>query len=134
EQLIVNLSSVPGLTVASRTSAFAFKDKTNVSAAEIGRALSVDNILEGSVRRAGDRLRVFVQLTDARGGRGLWSETFEIRNADVFAMQDSISKTILDKLRVRLAGGMPRQLSHPGTANLVAYDLYLRARHQFSKF
>jgi eukaryotic-like serine/threonine-protein kinase len=134
DQLIVNLSSVPGVTVASRTSAFTFKDRKDVSAADIGRTLHVDNILEGSVRRSGDRLRVFVQLTNARDGSGIWSETFEARNAEVFAMQDSISHAILDKLRVRLAGGAQRQLSHPGTANLAAYDLYLRARHQFNKF
>jgi serine/threonine protein kinase/TolB-like protein len=134
EQLIVNLSSVPGLTVASRTSAFTFKDRKNVRAADIGRALSVDNILEGSVRRAGDRLRVFVQLTNAEDGRGLWSETFEVRNADVFAMQDSISRAILDQLRVKLVGNTSRQLPNHGTANLAAYDLYLRARHQFNKF
>ncbi len=134
EQLIVNLSSVPGLAVASRTSAFTFKDRKNVSAADIGRALRVDNILEGSVRRAGDRLRVFVQLTNTRDGTGLWSETFEVTNANIFAMQDSISTAILDQLRVRLAGSTPRQLSQPGTTNLAAYDLYLRARHQFNKF
>jgi eukaryotic-like serine/threonine-protein kinase len=134
EQLIVNLSAVPGLTVASRTSAFTFKDRKNVSAADIGRALHVDNILEGSVRRAGDRLRVFVQLTNAADGKGLWSGNFEARNADVFAMQDSIAYAILYKLRVRLAGDAARQLSHAGTSDLAAYDLYLRARHEFSKF
>lgn len=134
EQLIVNLSSVQGLAVASRTSAFTFKDRRNVSAAEIGRALGVDNILEGSVRRAGDRLRVFVQLTNARDGRGIWSRTFEVSTADVFAMQDSISTAILDNLRVRLADSPSRPVSHPGTSNLAAYDFYLRARHQFNKF
>jgi eukaryotic-like serine/threonine-protein kinase len=134
EQLIVNLSSVPGLAVASRTSAFTYKDRNNVSAADIGRALRVDNILEGSVRRDGRKMRVFVQLTDPKDGKGLWSETFEASNADVFAMQDSIAHAILDKLRVRLAGGAPRQLSNTGTANLAAYDLYLRARHEFNKF
>jgi serine/threonine-protein kinase len=134
DQLIVNLSSVQGLAVASRTSAFTFKNRQNVSAAEIGRVLGVDNILEGSVRRAGDRLRVFVQLTNTRDGRGLWSDTFEVGSADVFAMQDSISNAILDKLRVRLSGRAPRPVSHPGTSNLAAYDFYLRARHQFNKF
>ena len=134
EQLIVNLSSVPGLAVASRTSAFTFKDRSNVSAADIGRALRVDNILEGSVRRAGDRLRVFVQLTNTQSGRGIWSRTFEVDRTDIFAMQDSISNAILENLRVRLAGSTARRVSHPGTSNLAAYDLYLRARHQFNKF
>jgi TolB-like protein len=134
EQLIVNLSSVQGLAVASRTSAFTFKDRQNVSAADIGRELKVDNVLEGSVRRAGDRLRVFVQLTNTRDGRGIWSNTYDVSTADVFAMQDSISTAILDNLRVRLEGGPARQVSHPGTSNLAAYDLYLRARHQFNKF
>jgi TolB-like protein/tRNA A-37 threonylcarbamoyl transferase component Bud32/Tfp pilus assembly protein PilF len=134
DQLIVTLSSVPGLSVASRTSAFTFKDRKNVSAAEIGRVLNVDNILEGSVRRAGDRLRVLVQLTNAKDGSGLWSETFEARNNDVFAVQDSISRAILDRLRVRLAGNAPAQLTQHGTANVAAYDLYLRALHQFNKF
>jgi TolB-like protein/tRNA A-37 threonylcarbamoyl transferase component Bud32 len=134
EQLIVNLSSVQGLAVASRTSAFTFKDRQNVSAADIGRALKVDNVLEGSVRRAGDRLRVFVQLTNTRDGRGIWSNTYDVSTADVFAMQDSISTAILDNLRVRLEGTPARQVSHPGTSNLAAYDLYLRAQHQFNKF
>jgi eukaryotic-like serine/threonine-protein kinase len=134
DQLIVTLSSVPGLSVASRTSAFTFKDRKNVSSAEIGRVLNVDNILEGSVRRAGDRLRVLVQLTSAKDGSGLWSETFEARNKDVFAVQDSISHAILDRLRVRLAGNAPAQLTQHGTANVAAYDLYLRALHQFNKF
>jgi TolB-like protein/tetratricopeptide (TPR) repeat protein/tRNA A-37 threonylcarbamoyl transferase component Bud32 len=134
DQLIVTLSAVPGLSVASRTSAFTFKDRKNVSAAEIGRVLNVDNILEGSVRRAGDRLRVLVQLTNARDGSGLWSETFETRSSDVFAMQDSISRAILDRLRVRLTGNAPTQLTQHGTAVVGAYDLYLRALHQFNKF
>ncbi len=134
DQLIVTLNEVPGLVVASRTSSFSFKNRQDVTSAAIGRILHVDNLLEGSIRRDGDRLRVFVQLTNAADGRGLWSDKFDAKRADLFAVQDSISRVILDRLRVRLSGDAPRQLSHPGTANLAAYDLYLRARHQFNRF
>lgn len=133
DQLIANLSSVPGLSVASRTSAFSFKERKNVSAADIGTALHVRNLLEGSVRRAGDRLRVLVQLTDASDGHGIWSATFEAANRDVFAVQDSISNAILQRLRVRLTGSAT-QFSSRGTSNLNAYDFYLKGRHEFNKF
>ena len=134
EQLIVTLSSVPGMAVASRTSAFTFKGRKDLSAGEIGRSLHVDNILEGSIRRSGDRLRVFVQLTNARDGSGIWSDNFEARNSDVFAVQDSISRAILDRLRVGLAINSPRHLTGVGTTNPAAYDMYLRARHESNKF
>ncbi|HJQ11178.1 MAG TPA: protein kinase [Gemmatimonadaceae bacterium] len=133
DQLIANLSSVPGLSVASRTSAFTFKDRKNVSAGDIGQALHVNNLLEGSVRRSGNRLRVLVQLTDARDGHGIWSANFEAANSDVFAVQDSISNAILERLRVRLTAG-PTQFSARGTSNIAAYDFYLKGRHEFNKF
>lgn len=135
DQLTATLGSVPGVRVASRTSAFAFKGQRGVNATEIGRQLRVDNILEGSVRRGGDRLRVLVQLTNARDGSAIWSQGFEGRAADIFRLQDSISRAVLDRLRVTLGGdARARPLTHAGTANLAAYDLYLRARHQFNKF
>ena len=132
EQLMGALSRVPGVRVASRMSTFAFAGRTDVSTAEIGRQLNVQNVLEGTVRRSGDRLRVFAQLTSVKDGIGLWSETFEFSKPDVFVVQDSIARTVLDRLRVRLGAAMV--VAHRGTANLEAYDLYLRARYQFNKF
>ncbi|MEJ7812933.1 MAG: protein kinase [Gemmatimonadaceae bacterium] len=127
------LGEIPGLRVASRTSAFAFKGK-NVDAREIGRALSVGSLLEGRVRREGDRLRVSAQLTGARDGLTLWSESYERRQQDVFAVQDDIARAIATALRLRLvtdeAGTTDARARH-GTADLAAYDLYLRGRYHF---
>lgn len=133
EELMGALGRVHGVRVASRMSTFAFEGRTDVGTAEIGKQLHVQNVLEGTVRRDGERWRVFVQLTSVTDGIALWSENFEFAKADVFAVQDSISRAVLEKLRVRLGAHAP-VVAHGGTDNLEAYDLYLRARYQFNKF
>jgi serine/threonine-protein kinase len=127
EELINALVKVPGLQVASRTSAFVFK-KRDLDVKEIGKRLNVRTMLEGSVRRAGDRLRITVQLVNAMDGYHLWSETYERQMADVFAIQEDISRTIVDTLKVKLSGGASPP-GNPRAENLEAYHLYLKGRY-----
>ncbi len=128
EELINALAHLPGLRVTARTSAFYFKGK-EVDAREIGARLNVDHILEGSVRRSGNRIRVTAQLIQAADGYHLWSERFDRELTDVFAVQDEIVGAGVDELRVKLAGDRPRVRCR--TENMEAYDLYLKGRHQF---
>ena len=126
EDIIDALTQVPGLRVMARTSAFAFRD-TEADVREIGARLGVEHILEGSVRRSGNRIRVTAQLVKASDGYHLWSQRFDREMTDVFAIQDEISQAIVDKLRVRLSGDRPLVKRH--TENMEAYDLFLRGRH-----
>jgi serine/threonine-protein kinase len=130
EDIIDALTQVPGLRVMARTSAFSFRGK-GVDVREIGSRLNVEHILEGSVRRAGSRIRVTAQLVKASDGYHLWSQRFDREMTDVFAIQDEISQAIVEKLRVRLAGDRP--LVKRYTENLAAYDLCLRARYHLRK-
>jgi tetratricopeptide (TPR) repeat protein len=114
----------------ARTSAFAFRGKEQ-DVREIGARLNVENILEGSVRRAGNRIRVTAQLVKASDGYHLWSQRFDREMTDVFAIQDEISQAIVEKLRVRLAGDRP--LVKRYTENLAAYNLCLKARYHLLK-
>jgi serine/threonine-protein kinase len=126
EDIIDALTQVPGLRVMARTSAFAFRGK-EVDISEIGAKLKVGHILEGSVRKAGNRIRVTAQLVKVSDGYHLWSQRFDREMTDVFAIQDEISQAIVEKLRVRLAGDRPLVKRH--TENVEAYNLYLRGRH-----
>ncbi len=129
DELANALSKIPGLRVASRTSAHSFKGRKNVNVADIGRALNVQAVLEGTVRRAGGRLRVTGQLTSVRDGLSLWSDSYERETSDVFAVQDDIAHSIANALKLRLASVTATgQSSAPGTLNLQAYDHYLRGR------
>ena len=130
EDIIDALTQVPGLRVMARTSAFSFRGK-EADVREIGARLNVEHILEGSVRRAGNRLRVTAQLVKASDGYHLWSQRFDREMTDVFAIQDEISQAIVEKLRVRLAGDRP--LVKRYTENLAAYDLCLKARYHLLK-
>jgi serine/threonine protein kinase/lipoprotein NlpI len=130
EDIIDALTQVPRLRVMARTSSFAFRGK-EADVREIGARLNVEHILEGSVRRAGNRIRVTAQLLKASDGYHLWSERFDREMTDVFAIQDEISQAIVEKLRVRLAGDRP--LVKRYTENLAAYDLCLKARYQLLK-
>ena len=112
EEIITALSKVEGLRVAARTSAFAFKGKSE-SVSEIGRQLRVGTVLEGSVRRAGDRLRVTAQLINVEDGYHLWSEVYDRDLRDVFAVQDEIAQAIVGALRVKLSGEALRWWSVP---------------------
>jgi len=130
EDIIDALTHVPGLRVMARTSAFAFRGK-EADVREIGARLNVEHILEGSVRRAGSRLRVTAQLVKASDGYHLWSQRFDREMTDIFAIQDEISQAIVEKLRVRLSGNAP--LVKRYTENLAAYDLCLKARYHLLK-
>jgi serine/threonine protein kinase/Flp pilus assembly protein TadD len=130
EDIIDALTQVPGLRVMARTSSFAFRGK-EADVREIGARLNVEHILEGSVRRAGNRIRVTAQLVKASDGYHLWSQRFDREMTDVFAIQDEISQAIVEKLRLRLATDRP--LIKRYTENLAAYDLCLKARYQLLK-
>lgn len=125
EQLLNELSRVGGLHVAARTSSFYFKDKT-APVHEIGRALGVSTVLEGSVRKAGDKVRITAQLINAADGYHLWSETFDRKLDDVFEVQDEIARAITDALRVERFVAVVDRRARGGTDNAIAYDLYLR--------
>ncbi|HTJ24411.1 MAG TPA: protein kinase [Gemmatimonadaceae bacterium] len=132
ETLIGALSSVQGLDVAARTSAFSFRGK-NVDAREIGRQLGVGAVLEGSVQRAGDRLRISAQLVKASSGTNLWSETFDRNAADIFAVQDEVARAVVTALKGRLLAGQARLGNAEPTHDREAYDLYLQGRFLWNK-
>jgi serine/threonine-protein kinase len=130
DELANALGKVPGLRVASRTSAYAFKGRRDVTASEIGKELNVDAILEGTVRRDGDRLRVQAQLTSVSDGLALWSDSYERQTSDVFQVQDDIAQAIARALQVRLGAKVANAAAAAqGTEDLAAYDLYLRGRY-----
>jgi TolB-like protein/Tfp pilus assembly protein PilF len=127
EELINALSKVSGLRVAARTSSFAFKGKS-ADVREIGRRLGVGAVLEGSVRKAGTKLRVTVQLVDASDGYHLWSEDYDRELSDVFTVQNDIAQAIASALKVRLVGDERAPLVRPPTRDLGAYELFLKGR------
>ena len=140
DELALGLSMLPGLRLAGRTSSFAFEGKT-IQAAEVGRALNVGAIIEGTVRRAGNRTRLTAQLTSTRDGQLLWSDAFERTGADVFAVQDAFTTAIVSALTPRLAGAStgsvnlvaPVGAAARGTTDAVAYDLYLKGRFYWAQ-
>ena len=123
EEILNALSQVQGLSVAARTSSFSFKGKV-IGIEEIASKLHVANILDGSVRRAGNRVRVTVQLINAKNGFQLWSERYDRQMEDIFDVQDEIARAIAEKLKLTLTSGHKR-----ATENLEAYELYLKGRH-----
>ncbi len=129
EELLDLLARVPGLQVASRTSAFSYKGR-NVDIRQVGRELGVETVLEGSVRQQGDQVRITAQLIDAETGFHLWSETYDRRLEDIFAVQDEISQAIVDRLRLQLAPTEQKLAQHdrPPTQNVEAYEIYLQGR------
>jgi serine/threonine-protein kinase len=134
DELTSALGKVPGLRVASRTSVFALRSK-GMDAQQIAKTLKVSSLLEGTIRRSGERLRVTAQLTNATDGLALWSDTYERRMKDVFEVQDDIANSIASALRVALAPtqrgkrGLASGTAPAGTEDLAAYDLYLRGRY-----
>jgi TolB-like protein/Flp pilus assembly protein TadD len=126
EELLNLLAQVPDLKVIARTSSFAFKGQ-NISIAEIAKTLNVANVLEGSVRKSGNQLRITAQLVRASDSTHLWSQTYDRSMTDVFKVQDEIANAIVQALQIQLAGG---ELSRRkgGTQNLEAYQLLLKAR------
>jgi serine/threonine-protein kinase len=132
DELIDALTKVEGLHVASRTSAFAFKGK-QTDVRTLGAQLGVAVVLEGTIRKAGPRLRITARLTDVRDGRHLWSQRYDRDMHDVFAVQDEIAQTIVTTLRATLLGELGDPLPRRYTANLTAYNLYLKGRYSWNK-
>jgi len=130
EELLNVLTHVEGLNVASRTSSFAYKDEVR-NIRQIARTLRVANILEGSVRKSGDRLRITAQLIDASTDRHLWSDSYDRDMNDIFQIQDEIANAIVSALTTELGVGLQAVSVGSATSNLDAYDLYLRARELF---
>ena len=132
EEIINTLVQIPGLKVTGRTSAFSFKNK-NEDLRTIGEKLNVNNILEGSVRKSGNRIRIAAQLIEASTGFHLWSQKFDREINDIFIIQDEIANTIVEKLQVTLEGksSEPRERAH--TQNVDAYQLYLKGMSFFYK-
>lgn len=126
EQLLHELSRVPNLHVAARTSAFHFKNK-NEDIRNIGKALGVRTVLEGSVRREGDSVRITAQLIDAADGYHIWSKSFDAELTDIFAIQDEIASAIARSLRVRLAPDATERVYRPSIVSVDIFDLYLEA-------
>ncbi len=131
EELIHRLVKVRGLRVAARTSSFAFKDR-HAGVREIGQKLQVSHVLEGSVRKAGDRLRVTAQLVAVETEHHLWSETYERKLEDVLAIQDEISRMIVDALPVEFVDADAPDHQR-ATDDPKAYDLYVKGRYYFNK-
>jgi TolB-like protein/Tfp pilus assembly protein PilF/predicted Ser/Thr protein kinase len=138
EEIINALTHVEGLRVVARTSAFSFRDK-EVDIREIGRKLNVETLLEGSVQKAGNRLRITAQLTNVADGYHLWSEKYD-RDAgkescpeDIFCIQDEISLAVVNNLKVRLLGKQKAKLIKRHTEAIDAYSLYLKGRYFWNK-
>jgi serine/threonine-protein kinase len=132
EEIINALSKLEGLHVTARTSAFRFRGK-DLDMREIGRQLSVSTVLEGSVRKAGNRLRITAQLINVADGYHLWSEKYDRELEDVFVIQDEISLAIVDKLKVRLLGEDKARLAKRYTDDFEVYDLYLKGQYYLNK-
>jgi TolB-like protein len=132
ETLINALTNIEGLWVPARTSAFFFKGKTQ-GIREIGQKLGVDNVLEASIQVAGDNLRITARISNVQDGRQVWSEIFNRKMADMFAIQDDIAKAIVTALKIRLLGEKSGPLVKNYTENLEVYSLYLQGRNFWNK-
>jgi adenylate cyclase len=132
EDLITDLSKVSGLFVIARNSCFAYKGRS-VKVQDIGRDLGVRFVLEGSVRKAGNRVRITAQLIDAGNGGHLWAERFDRDLTDIFSTQDEVVEKIVGTLAVTLTQGEEQRLHRRGTGNVAAYESWLRARELLSR-
>jgi serine/threonine-protein kinase len=132
EEIINALTRIEDLHVVSRTSSFAFKGRGEEAGA-IGDRLNVDCLLEGSVRKAGNQVRITAQLIDVAGGYHLWSERYDREMEDVFAIQDEVARAIVDTLKPRLGSSDDSPIVKPGTEDMEAYSLYLRGRFHWSR-
>ena len=132
EEIINALAALDGLHVASRTSAFLAKEK-RFDIAEIGKRLKVGAVLEGSVRKAGNRLRVTGQLINVSDGYHVWSERYDRDMDDVFAVQDEIARAVVDKLKVKLLGEQNAPIIRRPIDNLEAYNLFLQGRYYWTR-
>jgi serine/threonine protein kinase/Flp pilus assembly protein TadD len=133
EEIINALTKIDALQVASRSSAFAFKGK-NQDIRQVGEQLNVATVMEGSVRKAGNRIRITAQLIKVTDGYHLWSERYDRDLEDVFAVQDEIAANIVKALRVVLTDDEKRAIERPRAGNVEAYEYYLRGRQFFHQF
>ena len=133
EELIDALARLDGLRVVARTSAFQFRGKGH-DLTEVGQKLKVKTVLEGSVRKAGNRLRINAQLINTEDGYHLWSERYDRTMEDVFEVQDNIARTVVEKLKVKLLGEQDAPVITQPTDNLEAYNLFLEGRYYFARF
>ena len=127
EEIINSLCCIRDLRIASRTSSFQFKGRA-ADVREIGRTLGVGAVLEGSVRKAGERVRITAQLVSSADGYHLWSESYDRDLSDVFAIQTEIAQKLVEALRVSLSRQERELIQRRGTSNAEAYDLYLRGQ------
>jgi serine/threonine-protein kinase len=132
EEIINALSAIDALRVTSRTSSFAFKGR-NEDVRQIGAALGVRTVLEGSVRQAGRKIRITAQLVDVSDGYHLWSEKYDREMEDIFAVQDEIARAIAGTLKVRLLPAEEARLAQRGTTDVEAYNHYLKGRYHFNR-
>jgi TolB-like protein/tRNA A-37 threonylcarbamoyl transferase component Bud32 len=128
EEILHALAKIDGLRVLGRTSSFSFKGK-DVNVREVGKKLNVQNVLEGSLQREGNRVRINAQLIDTRSGFHVWTETYDRELAGVFALQDEITRSIVDALKIKLAVSFPTREQR----NTEAYDLYLQGLYFSNK-
>jgi adenylate cyclase len=133
EQIISNLSRIRGLRVSSRTSSFAFKSKSE-DVRIIGKKLGVETVLEGSLRKAGNQIRITAQLIRTDDGSHLWSNHYDRELQDIFAIQDEIARSIASTLKITLTPGESSAIGRGPTTDLVAYDYYLRGRQFFYQY
>jgi TolB-like protein/Tfp pilus assembly protein PilF len=132
EELIAVLAKIPDLRVIGRSSSFFFKGKSADSAA-IGQKLGVANLIEGSVRKQGDRVRIVAELISAADGRSLWSETYDRELKDVFAVQTEIAKSVAEQMKVKLLGERQQSDAAAWTENLAAHNAVLQADFYFKQ-
>jgi adenylate cyclase len=131
EDIITDLSKVSALLVIARNTSFTFKGKV-MDVKEVAQALDVTHVLEGSVRKAGGRVRITAQMIDATTGGHVWADRYDRDLTDIFAIQDEISKAIVAALRVKLLPGEKKAIETRGTSSVEAYNLYLMARQQWT--
>ena len=127
EDIITDLSKIAGLTVIARNSSFIYKGRS-VDIRDIGRELGVQSVLEGSIRRAGNRVRITAQLIDAANGSHLWADRYDRDLTDIFEVQDDVTRRIVEALKVTLSPAENARLTDTGTSNMEAYDSALRGR------
>ena len=128
DEILTDLAKIADLKVISRTSVLQYKSGVARNLREIAQQLGVANVVEGSVQRSGNRVRVNAQLVDARNDAHLWAQTYDRDLADVFAIQSEIAKAIADQLQAKLSPNEKKAIEQPPTTDLAAFDLYSRAK------
>src|SRR5262249_9381860 len=128
DEIITHLANIADLKVISRTSVMQYKSGIARNLREIAQQLGVANVVEGSVQRSGNRVRVNAQLVDTRNGAHLWAQTYDRDLADVFAIQSEIAKAIADQLQAKLSPNEKKAIGQRPTSDLIAFDQYSRAK------